>query len=349
QWQTWLKELGIQFQPSVPYKHSQNGVAERAIATIFNISRSMVYHANIQWKKFWCIAVEHANYIRNRTPTTALPFGPEGSLTSKSCTPIMAYTTDKVHLENLKIFGCAAFPKRLHKLDGPSKLEPKIQGEEDYLFIGMQGNSIFKLTHRKTLKMMVSADCKFSEYLFKGLELNKSNPRSETTNDGLPSLANSNKTQSNKRKFNEIKNTFNERNMQKYQCNPSTEATYTPRAHQQDALTRLGGNNQKPLVVTRFGRTVKPKVLYAENTKPVYGHEIIKLAQSLSAVSIEAEESQNPVVDTFTPLFENIDVSDEIRGDDAEQWEQSIREELQALKDTNTFKLCKSNIPLGKC
>ncbi|KAI0999083.1 hypothetical protein K3495_g9113 [Podosphaera aphanis] len=83
---------------------------------------------------------------------------------------------------------------------------------------------------------------------------------------------------------------------------PSTEAINTPRAHQHDALTQLGGSNYKPLVTTRFGRTVRPKAYYAEYTKPVYGHNILKLAQSLSAISIEKGESQNTILDTSTPL-----------------------------------------------
>ncbi|KAI0992577.1 hypothetical protein K3495_g15608 [Podosphaera aphanis] len=123
-WLIWLKEFGIQSQPSVPNKHSLNGVAERAITIIFNFARSMVYHGNIPWKQPWCIAVELSNFIRNRTLTTALPFGPEGSPTSNAITLITAYTLDKVYLDNLKIFGCAAYPRRFHQVEGPSKLEP---------------------------------------------------------------------------------------------------------------------------------------------------------------------------------------------------------------------------------
>ncbi len=273
QWQTWLRELGIQSQPSVPYKYSLNGVAERAIAIVFNIARSIIYHGNMPWRSFWCISVEHANYLRNRTPTTALPYGPEGSLPSKAITPITAYTSDRVHLNNLKAFGCAAFPMRLHQPQGPSKLEPKIQGEENYIFIGMQGNSIYKLMQRKTLKVIVSADCKFIEHLFKGVEPEKPHSNSEiykNTHGAQTPL----QIQTKKRKA--IEAVITDKNNSKLQCKPSTEAMSksspevfentvmnrthlnvrckpstgaiskpsteainTPRAHQHDALTQL--------------------------------------------------------------------------------------------------------------
>ncbi|KAI0994744.1 hypothetical protein K3495_g13437 [Podosphaera aphanis] len=202
QWQTWLRELAI----------------------VFNIARSIIYHGNMPWRTFWCIYVEHANYLRNRTPTTALPYGSEGSLPSKAITPITAYTSDRVHLNNLKAFGCAAFPMRLHQPQGPSKLEPKIQGEENYIFIGMQGNSIYKLMHRKTLKVIVSADCKFIEHLFKGVEPEKPYSNYEIYKDNTHGVQTPLQIQTKKRKAIEAESVITDKNNSKMQCKSSTEA-----------------------------------------------------------------------------------------------------------------------------
>ena len=56
--------------------HWQNGVAERAIATIFERARSMMIHAAIKWPEqsdvtLWPLAVDYAVYIHNHLPTAS--------------------------------------------------------------------------------------------------------------------------------------------------------------------------------------------------------------------------------------------------------------------------------------
>ncbi|KAI0994521.1 hypothetical protein K3495_g13661 [Podosphaera aphanis] len=206
---------------------------------------------------------------------------------------------------------------RLHQPQGPSKLEPKIQGEENYLFIGMQGNSIYKLMH---------------QHLFKGVEPEKPYSNYEIYKDNTHGVQTPLQFQTKKRKAIEAESVITDKNNSKMQCKssteamsksspevfentvmnrthlnvrckpstgaisksspeaiskPSTEAINTPRAHQHDALTQLGGSNCKPLVTTRFG-------------------------------------------------------------DDAELWVQSLRDELQVLKDTKTYEICKNQLLVGK-
>jgi hypothetical protein len=53
--------------------HHQNGVAERAIQRISNMTRSMILHASIDWKdgidaSSWPQAVTYAAHIYNNTP-----------------------------------------------------------------------------------------------------------------------------------------------------------------------------------------------------------------------------------------------------------------------------------------
>lgn len=43
--QDYLKEKGINFEPSPPYKHSLNGVVERAMAEVNKVARCLIYEA----------------------------------------------------------------------------------------------------------------------------------------------------------------------------------------------------------------------------------------------------------------------------------------------------------------
>ncbi|KAI0991012.1 hypothetical protein K3495_g17175, partial [Podosphaera aphanis] len=54
-----LKERGTQFEPCPPYKHSMNGVAERAIGLLATYARSMLFEARLP-HQFWDYAIEHA-------------------------------------------------------------------------------------------------------------------------------------------------------------------------------------------------------------------------------------------------------------------------------------------------
>ncbi|KAI1005346.1 hypothetical protein K3495_g2868 [Podosphaera aphanis] len=71
--QSYCKEIGIQLEPSPPYKHSMNGVAERWMGITAVIARSTLYEAQLP-HQLWDYAIEHAVWIKNRSPTSALPF-----------------------------------------------------------------------------------------------------------------------------------------------------------------------------------------------------------------------------------------------------------------------------------
>ncbi|KAI0993135.1 hypothetical protein K3495_g15049, partial [Podosphaera aphanis] len=120
-----LSEKGVQFEPCPPYKHSMNGVAERAIGIIATYARSMLFEAHLS-HHFWDHAVEHAVWIRNRVPTSSLPFGPENTPSSKTFIPYTAWHEKQPKLVHLRPFGCVstlAYPKSLH----PQKWTPNIR------------------------------------------------------------------------------------------------------------------------------------------------------------------------------------------------------------------------------
>jgi hypothetical protein len=107
EFQNRCKEDGMQFEPCPAYKHSLNGVSERAVYTTDCKIRSLLFDSKLPID-LWCLAAEHAIWIKNRVPTIALPFGSGRLGTSK--TPYEAYTEQVPNLEHVKAFGCAAYP-----------------------------------------------------------------------------------------------------------------------------------------------------------------------------------------------------------------------------------------------
>ncbi|RKF56399.1 hypothetical protein OnM2_081035 [Erysiphe neolycopersici] len=129
-WKDWCRNLGIEVQPSPRYKHSLNGVAERAIGFLVQLAKSMIFHAQLNWKTCWGFAIEHAMYIRNRLPASALPYGPENTRPGSNITPVTVFS-DKM--------------------------------------ISIQSNTIWILLIRKTGTELRSVDCEFIEHVFPSL------------------------------------------------------------------------------------------------------------------------------------------------------------------------------------
>ena len=119
--------------------------------------RSLLYQAKLH-HSMWDYAVEHAVWLKNRLPTSALPYGAYFD----AATPFQAYHGHKPDLESLRIFGCAAHSVNIH---GHSlTYDPKILDE--HIFVGMKGNRIWRLLNRHTKKELLTTDVKFNEYLF---------------------------------------------------------------------------------------------------------------------------------------------------------------------------------------
>ena len=81
---------------------------EQMNTTLVESVRSMLTDAKLP-QKFWAEALSTAVYLRNRSPTVAVPDSTE------------AWTGDKPNVKHLRVFGCAAYaqiPKdECHKLD----------------------------------------------------------------------------------------------------------------------------------------------------------------------------------------------------------------------------------------
>ncbi len=63
----------VSLRASPPYAHERNGIAERAVQTIFNfdVTRSLLQQADMP-NNMWPVALHHATYLRNNAPSQAL-------------------------------------------------------------------------------------------------------------------------------------------------------------------------------------------------------------------------------------------------------------------------------------
>ena len=67
----WCKDNGIQLQLTAPYTSTQNDIAEQAHRTTLEATRAMLIQSGLP-QQYWSLAVNYANYLKNRSPTRAL-------------------------------------------------------------------------------------------------------------------------------------------------------------------------------------------------------------------------------------------------------------------------------------
>lgn len=90
---------GIQLEPSPPYTHECNGVAERANRTLMEAVRSILFDSGLP-PTFWAEAMSTVVYVRNRSFTQAL---------KKPLTPWSAWSDEENDLSNLRVFGSLVY------------------------------------------------------------------------------------------------------------------------------------------------------------------------------------------------------------------------------------------------
>jgi hypothetical protein len=123
--ENWLKEKGIETQPTAPYSPSQNGIAERFNRTLLELARAMLFARGLP-KFLWAEAVSHAAYLRNHAPTRALD----------GMTPEEAWTGQKPDVSHLREFGCPVWVR--DEDQNLSKLSPRAN---EFIFVGFEDGS----------------------------------------------------------------------------------------------------------------------------------------------------------------------------------------------------------------
>jgi hypothetical protein len=109
----WLKGEGMKGQTSCPNTPSQNGDAERRIAYLLDMVRTLLAWSGLSGE-WWGEAALAATHLINLLPTRAL---------KEHITPHEAFTGDKPSISNLRVFGCQALV-HIQKKDKQSKVGP---------------------------------------------------------------------------------------------------------------------------------------------------------------------------------------------------------------------------------
>ena len=89
--------LGIKVEHSVPYVHTQNGLAESLIKSIKLIARPLLQHSDLPIS-CWGHVVLHATALIQIRPTTYHDYSPLQIVCGK-----------KPNISHLRIFGCAVY------------------------------------------------------------------------------------------------------------------------------------------------------------------------------------------------------------------------------------------------
>ena len=153
-----LAQKAIQFEPSLAYEHALNGVIERAMGKVNAKILSMLFHAKLP-NIFWDYAAEHAVWLLNRLPTTALPYGEY----SEAMTPFQAYFGRRPDLRDTRIFGCEAY--QINRDRQKTTIDPKIL-KDKLIFVGIKGNRVWRLLNIDTQKEILTTNAGFNEYTF---------------------------------------------------------------------------------------------------------------------------------------------------------------------------------------
>lgn len=148
---SFLKSAGIKHQTTVPYTPEQNSVAERANRSTIEKARTLLSEANLP-KKYWAEAVGTVVYLKNRSPTKAL----------NGTVPEKLWTGRDIDVSHLRIFGCLA-----HRLIPKQKRRKLDMKTEPMIFIGYPDNQKgYRLMNPKTGEVTTARDVKFLENVF---------------------------------------------------------------------------------------------------------------------------------------------------------------------------------------
>ena len=338
QFQNTLSSIGIAFEPCPPYKHSMNGVIERAIYATDCKARSLLYEGRLSGE-FWCYAVEHAVYIKNRVPTSALPFG---ETRPEAITPWHAYTGRLPDLLKLVTFGCTANP--LNTLQKhPQKMA--FRHKPGYVFLGMDGNKVWKLMNTHTLKIEKYGDAEFNEYRFPLADY-----KPTMTSVAQPSRnkegADRKKSACMQEELSTVSKSQNAHTVDELSgmLSIQDDHLYTNNTTSGQAGPGLqpvgpGAGHSKTKRDSALAKTVRIPV------NQVFNDKVVHMITSMKAIHISDDDTTSLGVPTAP--FEAIDIDEAMR-EDAPGWRKSIIDEYQGLISMKAFTIKYGKPPNGR-
>ena len=143
------KSAGVLQQFSAPYSPQQNGIAERGMRTLGNMTRCMLEDADLP-NTLWAEAMRTATYLKNRTPHATLG----------GDTPYFRFFGRQANLQHLRVFGSKAFVQ--YEERARSKLDRKAW---EGILVGYADDSkAYRILDPATRKVHESVHVTFREY-----------------------------------------------------------------------------------------------------------------------------------------------------------------------------------------
>lgn len=325
QFQRELAYRGTTFEPCPPYKHSFNGTAERAIYTVDCKARSILFEAGLP-PEYWCFCVEHAIWVKNRVPTSALPF--EGPI--DVITPFEAYAKRVPDLQKLVIFGCYAnpgIPLQKH----PQKMASRVK--TDYIFIGMERSKVYKLMNLQTNQVETYGDANFNEYKFPFAERRRITQSRAPTEPRRPLPTIPTRTRDSIQGIQAAAGGGEGAPARVHDTGRPTvrDSVARPAVQEVEGSSTSIPHNQP----TRSGRWPNMRV---------FNDTVVQLVTAMKAVHLGDNSTS---LGAPTAPFEAIELEAAMQ-EDAPGWRNAIHEELSSLLKMNTFTIMRGRVPQGR-
>ena len=275
--------------------------------------------------------------------------------------PYEAYTGKVPEGANIRAFGTAAFPIQ-SKDKHPSAFEPRFQ--EGFMYVGMKGNSIYRVFNIKTLKDKWYTDVKFNEYLYPAMkELNFSQLKGRKADDKakefIPSPhkpENVPSAKTDRMKEPQTKSTREREAPPVVQ--PPGQSAAAPRAkpplleliivkidnldgqrmNKEAAQPAPQGDNvgsKEPAIEPQRRSERTPK-------KKSFPDSIVYSAITMKAVHLEGNDSLGAPIAPFELVSE-----EEAMKEDAPAWLEAIKAELKSIKEAKTYSVVRE-LPKGR-
>ncbi|KAF6212808.1 hypothetical protein GE061_010517 [Apolygus lucorum] len=143
----YFSENGVQWELSVAYSPSQNGVAERFFRSLTEKSRSMLAESRLP-RSLWTEAISTAVYLINRSPTSAI----------KDDVPASLWYGHKANLEKIRVFGSVAYAKTPKEL-----IKEKFESRTSKCYMVGYAPNGYRLYSPNLNRIIVARDVHFNE------------------------------------------------------------------------------------------------------------------------------------------------------------------------------------------
>lgn len=289
---------------TTPDTPQHNPFAERINRTLVETVRVMLEQAGLS-AKYWEYAIEHAAYVKNRLPHSAL-----------SCSLYEKLCGKKPPLKNLRPYGCAAY---VYNEKPKSKFHSRAQPET---FLGCDDHGRYTVELIQNKKVVNSVQVTFEEDSFPALENPDSSSTGEEPNDWSGGDDNSNNSDSDKSLGADTSDSEDDIFQQNHNLN-STETGLgnSQSASQQHAIepsnSKSRSNQQTQTSPKRSARpTKRPDYSSGKYTK--YRARLVKI----------------PITTSDEPTVEE---ALNATGPEQKLWKKAIRKELRTFRFKKTW------------